>query len=532
MLLALFTAIALIALGCRRSRTPEVPRQPTLRLYLASTLAGAIEPCGCRKDMLGGIDHAAALMKKGEAEAPMQLFVGAGPLLFLNPELGAASREQELWKAESLAAGLGRLKFAAWAPGANDFAAGQDELMRLAREAGALPLASNLDLGGPGVMLLKRGTLQIGLAGVSQPKYRGMAPKGVQVQPMVDSLERALSELERRGAALRIALVAAPRGEALRLAERVPGFHIFVVGKPADSGEGNDAPSPPVVVGKTLVVQGPNHLQGLGVVDLFVRGDSFDFADATGLERQEQRDSLQHRIAELTGRLGVWRADATLAKEDLAARETELVRLRQELGSLSSPVAPRQGSFFKYQLQEVREGAGEDPDVHERLASYYKRVNDFNREKFKDRKPKPAAPGQAVFVGAEACQECHAEAYGFWKKTGHAKAYETLSVDHKEFNLDCVSCHVTGYEQPGGSTVTYVDKLKDVQCEVCHGAGSLHAQSEGEGAITLRPEPSVCQKCHHTPHVADDWSVTEAWTHVVGVDHGADSKPPSPPTAH
>ena len=62
-----------------------------------------------------------------------------------------------------------------------------------------------------------------------------------------------------------------------------------------------------------------------------------------------------------------------------------------------------------------------------------------------------------------------------WDKTRHAHAYETLATQFKEYNLDCVSCHVTGYEQPGGSSVTHVDKLNDVQCEFCHGPSSRHA---------------------------------------------------------
>ena len=35
---------------------------PTLRLYVVSDLSGAMEPCGCVKDQLGGLDHFAAWM--------------------------------------------------------------------------------------------------------------------------------------------------------------------------------------------------------------------------------------------------------------------------------------------------------------------------------------------------------------------------------------------------------------------------------------------------------------------------------------
>jgi len=37
---------------------------PTVRLYFVSDLAGALEPCGCTKDQLGGLDHAAAWMRQ------------------------------------------------------------------------------------------------------------------------------------------------------------------------------------------------------------------------------------------------------------------------------------------------------------------------------------------------------------------------------------------------------------------------------------------------------------------------------------
>ena len=56
------------------------PKSPTIRLYLVSSAAGALEPCGCVKDMLGGVDHAAAFVKSGDVDAPFSLTLGAGPM--------------------------------------------------------------------------------------------------------------------------------------------------------------------------------------------------------------------------------------------------------------------------------------------------------------------------------------------------------------------------------------------------------------------------------------------------------------------
>src|SRR6516225_10085815 len=57
--------------------------KPTVRLYVLSTVAGALEPCGCSKDQLGGVDHFAAYVAAQAAAAPASLVVGAGPMLFL-----------------------------------------------------------------------------------------------------------------------------------------------------------------------------------------------------------------------------------------------------------------------------------------------------------------------------------------------------------------------------------------------------------------------------------------------------------------
>ncbi|NUO47813.1 MAG: hypothetical protein HOV80_03035, partial [Polyangiaceae bacterium] len=108
-----------------------------------------------------------------------------------------------------------------------------------------------------------------------------------------------------------------------------------------------------------------------------------------------------------------------------------------------------------------------------------------------------------------------------WNKTAHAHAYATLEKQFVEFNLDCVGCHVTGYEKPGGSTVTAVEKLKDVGCETCHGPGSLHANDpKKKGLIVTKPDPKSCvSECHHPPHV-EGFDPVAKMQLVLGPGHG------------
>jgi hypothetical protein len=510
---------ACLGASCKRQPAAPAgaPKNPTIRVFVATNVAGALEPCGCVKDMLGGVDHAAELAAKAKGVANGSLLVGAGPMLFLDPKLKEVAKTQELWKAEALAQSLGQMGLVAWAPGANDWAAGNEQLDALRGKTGASLLAANIE-GKDATRIVEVSGVKVGLAGVSLPEG-GSAPKGSDPKA---ALESAKKKLEADGAKVKIALLALPRGEALRLLDHVQGFQLAVIGKPVEEGEKNDAPTPPVLLDGTLVVQTPNHLQGIAIVDLFVHGDVFVFKDGSGLENAEKRAALTRRIDELKAAI---EAAGSARPEDVAKRKADLERAENELKSLSNPPTPDGTSYFRYDLSLVREDVGTDASVTRRLKDYYKRVNDHNKLAFADRKPLPVPEGQSGYIGVERCATCHAEEHRFWQGTSHATAYATLERQNKQFNLDCVECHVTGYDKPGGSTVTFVDKLTNVQCENCHGPGSRHAAAPANPElITKSPEKSLCAPaCHHPPHVKETWSVDEAWKKIVGPGHGAPS---------
>ena len=524
-----FIGLALLVLAgssagsckCSHEATTLPPKTPTVRLYLVSTPAGALEPCGCVKDMLGGVDHLAAFVKSQADAAPNSALLAAGPIFFLNTALASERQTQDEWKADALARSLATAGLRAWAPGANDWAAGADTFAALAVAAKATPIAANLK--GPGLhheRVFDVGGTKVGVVGVSLPMHDGKLPEGVSSSDALTELAKAKQALDAQGVHVRVLLTAMGRGESLRLLDRVPGFQLLVVGKPFDEGDANDPPTPPEMVGSTLVVEAPNHLQALGVLDLFVQGDKFEFADGSNTAATAERESLATRVRELESRLAAAAAAGKGADPDSLARRADLDRMRSELKTLSQPSASPQGSFFRYKLVEVRDGLGTEQTVQSLIDGYYQRVNDHNHEVFKDKLPLPAPPGESHYVGVDACSTCHKSEREFWNKTQHSGAYATLSSAHKEFNLDCVSCHVTGYDKPGGSTVVHVEKLMNVQCEVCHGPGSRHVDTPLDEKLISMPEQGLCAAtCHHPPHVKADWSVTDSWLKVVGPGH-------------
>lgn len=527
--LVVTAALASACNGCRTTTTPQAAASveaeaPTVRLYVISNLAGALEPCGCTEDQLGGIDKLAAFVKGERKKAPASLLVAAGPTLFMNPQLDEVQATQDKWKAEAIATSLRDLGLLAWTPGANDWAAGAAELASLVEASGARLLAANLQgetAGATATALREVGGVKVGVVGVTLPLVAGAPPSGVQVEDAATAFRRGIEELEAQGAQILVGAVAMPRGEALRIAELVPKLHVLVVGKPSEAGDANDEPAMPMLVGNTLVVQTSNHLQTVGIVDFHVKNGVFEFADASNVAKLDQLASLDKRITELSTRIATWEREGKVSPADLEARKADLTKLKAERDQLASPPPPPSGSYFRFRLEEVRKKHGSDEAVFDRMLAFYKRVNEHNKVAFANKQPPPVPEGKSGYVGIEVCSACHMPARQVWDKTRHAHAYEALSRQHKEYNLECVGCHVTGYEQPGGSTVTVNEKLRNVQCEQCHGPGEAHAKDPtAPGLIVRSPEPSMCvSACHHPPHV-NDFDPVKARMKILGPGHG------------
>lgn len=123
------------------------------------------------------------------------------------------------------------------------------------------------------------------------------------------------------------------------------------------------------------------------------------------------------------------------------------------------------------------------------------------------------------YIGVNKCKMCHMKEYKAWQETKHAKAFESLvkaddksvaeiaaklgiSAKGKADSIsECVICHVTGYKLSGGYVEAgeNLDNLKNVTCEVCHGAGSVHFTAKKEDkkkTMSTKPDEKVCKTCH------------------------------------
>jgi len=549
--LAAALALPLLALGaiavsaCEGCRAPPptvgapdgtAEASPTARLYLLSDVAGALEPCGCVKDQLGGVDHLGALLRNApvagtKGDRSGQALLAAGPLYFMDMELAADRRSQEITKAQTLRDALAGMGLVAFAPGRNDWAGGARTLEELTTKPAPAVLAANVSTElatRTGSTVVEVGSLRIGVFGVAAPDKAKLPLAGATSADAIAAARKATDELKAQGVHGIVALAAVGRGEAKRIADAIPELLAVVVGSTGGGGEANTQTPPAEQIGGVLVIETANHVQTVAELDLFVReapgGQGrpalVKFKDGTGIDRLRKREELTGRIDDLRKRVATWETDKSVDARDVAARRADLTKLEAERDALEKAPPPESGSYYRYAVREVRESLGADDATKQRMLAYYKKVNDANKLEFASRVPSAPAKGEPGYGGIDLCTNCHEDERKVWDGTAHAHAYATLSKQFKEFNLDCVSCHVTGYDRPGGSTVTHVTDLENVQCENCHGPGKLHAAKPDKVKIPVpKPNGDVCLSCHHPPHV-HTFDPKAKMADILGPGHG------------
>ncbi|MFC1603377.1 cytochrome c family protein [Pseudomonadota bacterium] len=143
-------------------------------------------------------------------------------------------------------------------------------------------------------------------------------------------------------------------------------------------------------------------------------------------------------------------------------------------------------------------------------------------------KPSMKKAEAPTYIGIENCKICHMPHFDSWKTTRMSQAFELLKPGvrakaKRDVGLDpdrdysrsaeCLHCHTTGYGKPGGFiSMQETPKMANVQCEMCHGPGSLYAEmmlkKRGTytredfikiGGMTMpSPDNNVCsQQCHN-----------------------------------
>jgi hypothetical protein len=228
-------------------------------------------------------------------------------------------------------------------------------------------------------------------------------------------------------------------------------------------------------------------------------------------------------------------ADPTFVAQK-QAEKTQLAAERQAL--VEHPVVvPARGGYFTLEQIRVNKLLACSASVQDAIKAFDRAAAQANVKAAGDAPVKPVAKGEASYVGREQCEDCHAPETEFWKTTVHAGAWKTLVDRGQELDLDCIGCHVTGWDKRGGSNLVHNDTLRDVQCETCHGPGSIHVAKGGNekpAAIRRNPPESFCARECHTKEHSDTFQYEAYLRDVTGKGHGDDlrAKLGDGPTGH
>lgn len=127
----------------------------------------------------------------------------------------------------------------------------------------------------------------------------------------------------------------------------------------------------------------------------------------------------------------------------------------------------------------------------EAIGDAYKRITSWDVDKIQN----------SSFVGVQRCLPCHENQYDQWRYTQHASAFTTLLARQRSSAPKCVACHVTGIGFVNGYKLGDTKSLfANVQCEMCHGPGSLHVETPARINIIKSPGYKDCAQCHDAEH--------------------------------
>ena len=275
------------------------------------------------------------------------------------------------------------------------------------------------------------------------------------------------------------------------------------------------------------------------LVQVMSKGRSLARVDLTlregGRSRWIQGSAEQTReLAHLDERIELTRTDVNGARLDaelkglMRQKLEELIARRAALAQAPLPV-PTSGNAATLRFLAVEGTVPREPRVAELERAYHQEVGQLNlawaREHGQDcEAPSPTRPG---FIGTVLCGSCHPEALKVWQATRHPHAYEALEKEGKQYHLDCVGCHLAGWQQAGGvCRVDRTENRREVACESCHGPGFAHLVNPVKATIRRSASPEVCTGCHdHENSPAFDYPSYLA--RIRGPGHGVDAGVPA-----
>jgi Cytochrome c554 and c-prime len=463
--------------------------KPDFVLVLSGQMMGYLQPCGCSRPQVGGLDRRYNLLRhiKG-AEWPV-VAVDLGDLGQKTGPAGLANVQGPIKYGYALKA-LKLMDYAAVGIGETEALLGLGHLLDNYVFDQKVPsvITSNLmgaeknfpTMTAPWVVSeVQPAGVKVGVAHIVGPTVTArvgqLKDDKVQFGDPAASLDNVVKAMKEKKVDLPLLLYQGPqtrdpkavkKTEALAVAEKYPQFPLIVC--LSDDDEGSLRPTTVTTEAKTT-----SHILTVG------------------------------RRGKYVGVVGVWK---TGKEKEPFAFKYERVELSEDF--MTPRDQAKDHPVIKLWEEYTRELKAQDYLAKHKQVSHEVQLMPEVKDLLK--------PGEAKYVGSAKCKKCHEEAYEVWKKSAHSHAYKTLvekadPPSNRQYDPECIVCHTVGFGVVSGYvSEAKTPRLKDVGCESCHGPASLHVANSGNKDWKRRINPwkylppekrafatdQFCQKCH------------------------------------
>ncbi len=428
---------------------------------------------------MGGLPRRATFIRQERDQGNGILILDSGNFVSDKP-LSEPSLEPAGLKAELILRAMERMGYHAVALGEMDLYLGLKRLTDLSGMTDVSFLSANLvDSSGKPVfeshIVLKAGGNNVGVIGLTAtPADRRMLTQRMPGTAVKDPIRTAKEEIEdiREECDLIVVLSNIGYSRDLELVRSVPGIDILI------SGGTKRFMRRPVNESRTLLTSGFYEGRAIGKLVIEQAGR------IKGWIPRQELDFMDQQIKAAEEKAGT-----TAGKSHL----DELRKKREEARHLTP---------YKPDLINLDPSFANDPQVASMIADYRKKLAESS---VNNTGPPAGIEEQERYTGAEVCAGCHDSRYRFWLTTDHSRAFDSLAPKNAGADPDCVPCHVTGYmRRTGYWPKAPREDLRGVQCEACHGVGSLHARSPDLYSLLHLPAAPQCMDCH-TEEQDDDF---------------------------
>ena len=280
---------------------------------------------------------------------------------------------------------------------------------------------------------------RVGFIGFAVSKHSSSSGANYRWENPSESAGKWLPELREKCDYV-IALACMPLGDAIQLAIDHKGIDMIL------NGFEHQTAMPPIKISRSTIVYAEDEAKSLGELRFSLKSD------------RPAVQPLNHRLTRRVADDPDMAAFMVKAKADISVKQTAMAR-------------------------QTAHTHGHEHHGHDHGHSH---SHDSHRQH-----------ADSDFVTSQTCGTCHVEAFQIWESSAHAHAIDILVRERKEFDTQCVICHVTGSGQPGGFEDLYrTAHLANVQCEACHGQGRKHSQQPT--VVKMEPlGPNSCVTCHN-----------------------------------